>query len=197
MPKKIIKKILPDHKKIKAVALFNPKTLKSNSKMQNDNKKKGIKASIAKIQNLIGLGARNLVVTSAEGTDIDFYEIEDEEDIQVGAKANIDSSPADGSHVMPSGQTYVFASGELTEIQEAESEEEASAEQIQQLQNQLSEKDTEIEELRSKMNAFTTEFTNLKRMIESPEIDEEPRDSNSSGEIGSRRDKVQNRASHL
>ena len=43
---------------------------------------------------------------------------------QVGDVATVDGEPAEGDYLMPSGETYVFAAGELTEIIAAEGEEE-------------------------------------------------------------------------
>jgi len=59
----------------------------------------------------------NKVVATADGKDLDFYELEDDAVIEVGAKAYYDGMDADGSFIMPDGETYVFIAGELTEIQ--------------------------------------------------------------------------------
>lgn len=59
----------------------------------------------------------NKVVTTADGKELDFYELEDDAVIAVGDKAYFDGMDADGSFIMPSGETYVFVAGELQEIQ--------------------------------------------------------------------------------
>lgn len=64
----------------------------------------------------LGMVSNKLVVT-ADGKDLDFYELEDDAVIKVGDKAYYDGIDADGSFIMPDGETYVFVAGELTEIQ--------------------------------------------------------------------------------
>ena len=59
----------------------------------------------------------NKVVTSADGNELDFYELADDAVVKVGDKAYYDGMDADGSFIMPDGETYVFIAGELTEIQ--------------------------------------------------------------------------------
>ncbi|TSE05252.1 Clp protease ClpP [Aquimarina algiphila] len=68
----------------------------------------------------------NLVIKTADGSDLDFPELEDGDTIMLGAKATIDGEDAQGEYLMATGQTFVFESGELTEIKEEEMEEEAS-----------------------------------------------------------------------
>lgn len=65
----------------------------------------------------------SLVLQDATGADIDFYELSEGESPSEGDKARIDGSDADGSIVMPSGETFVFESGELKTIEPAEEEE--------------------------------------------------------------------------
>lgn len=84
-------------------------------------------------------GFSNKVVETAEGKELDFYELEDSGVIEVGVKAYFDGVYAEGSYVMLSGETYVFVAGELTEIMPAEEEmtlEDAKAE-IAALNEQL------------------------------------------------------------
>ena len=64
----------------------------------------------------LGMVSNKLVVT-ADGKDLDFYELEDDAVIKVGDKAYYDGIDADGSFIMPDGETYVFIAGELQEIQ--------------------------------------------------------------------------------
>lgn len=64
----------------------------------------------------LGMVSNKLVVT-ADGKDLDFYELEDDAVIKVSDKAYYDGMDADGSFIMPDGETYVFVAGELTEIQ--------------------------------------------------------------------------------
>lgn len=65
-----------------------------------------------------------LIVQDANGTEINFPDLAEDETPEVGAKAEVDGQPAEGEYVTPEGATWVFAAGELTEIKPAEGEEE-------------------------------------------------------------------------
>lgn len=58
----------------------------------------------------------NKVVSTADGKELDFYELGEEDTVKVGDKAYYDGMDADGSFIMPNGETYVFIEGELQEI---------------------------------------------------------------------------------
>ena len=61
--------------------------------------------------------------TTADGeTMIDFPDIEEGQPIPLEAVGTVDGAPAEGEYVMPSGNTFVFVSGVLTEIKEAAAE---------------------------------------------------------------------------
>lgn len=97
------------------------------------------------------------VVATSDGKELDFYELEDDAVIAVGDKAYYDGMDADGSFIMPSGETYVFIAGELTEIQseditDTEDLAEANA-TIEELTTQLEAAVNKIEELVSSNSA--------------------------------------------
>lgn len=128
---------------LKAVAKFDPskdfaKNENSNSKpkpakMKNNAKKPGdqkkAKTLAEKILALISSGdeVKNKIVQDANGEDIDFPDLEEKASPAIGDRAEIDGKPAEGEKVMPSGETFVFAAGELTEIKPAEEESEELA----------------------------------------------------------------------
>ena len=58
----------------------------------------------------------NKVVSTADGKELDFYELGEDDTVKVGDKAYFDGMDADGSFIMPNGETYVFIAGELQEI---------------------------------------------------------------------------------
>lgn len=66
------------------------------------------------------LGFKNLIVFTADQMELDFYELEEDGVIEVGAKAFFDGADAEGEFVMADGETYVFVAGELTEIKPVE-----------------------------------------------------------------------------
>lgn len=67
-------------------------------------------------------GFSNKVVETADGMELDFYELEDSAVIEVGVKAYFDGVDAEGNYVLLTGETYVFEAGILTEIIPAEAE---------------------------------------------------------------------------
>jgi|GEM_PF-2895004 len=80
-----------------------------------------------------------IILQDASGIGIEFPDVEEGVDPVVGDKATVDGAPAEGEYVMPSGETYVFAAGELTSIVPVEDETEAMKQKIAELENQLAE----------------------------------------------------------
>lgn len=103
------------------------------------------------------------LVQDANGTELDFYELEADSEPKVGDKAKVDGKPAEGDYVMPDGKTFKFVSGELTEIVEASDDSEA-------LKQQLADKDAEIESLKQQIAdaqaKSENEITAMKKQFE-------------------------------
>ena len=103
------------------------------------------------------------LVQDANGTELDFYELEADSEPKVGDKAKVDGKPAEGDYVMPDGKTFKFVSGELTEIVEASDDAEA-------LKQQLADKDAEIESLKQQIAdaqaKSENEITAMKKQFE-------------------------------
>jgi len=101
----------------------------------------------------------NKVVSTADGKDLDFYELADDAVVSVGDKAYFDGMDADGSFIMPTGETYVFIAGELTEIQsedvtDTNSEDLAEAEDtITALMDKVTELTNRVDELTASNSA--------------------------------------------
>jgi ATP-dependent Clp protease protease subunit len=96
--------------------VFRPVALKRFSKTNKINKmNKKTQSILAKAAKALGL-ISNKVVATADGTELDFYELADDAVIAVGDKAYFDGADAEGDFLMPDGETYVFVGGELTEI---------------------------------------------------------------------------------
>ena len=122
----------------------------------------------------------NKIVQDANGVELDFTELEDSAEPKVGDTANVDGNPAEGDFVMPSGETFKFEAGAITEIMEAVEEptedsklDEANAE-IERLKEQLqasaelvNEKETEITSVTNKFDGMKEEFTALKNNVTS------------------------------
>lgn len=137
---------------VKAVAVAPVALINNKSKKKMATKKE--KTFMEQVRALLnGKPATNKIVFDAENTEIDFYELGEDDTIEVGAKANIDGQPAEGSVVIASGETYVFVAGELTEIVEVEVEEEMDAEALAAENEALK---TQIEELTAKLETTET-----------------------------------------
>jgi len=103
--------------------------------------------------------SKNKIVKAADQTDIDFYELEDGDPIEVGAKATVDGIPAgdyfkdtEGRVVNADGETYVFVGEELMEILPKE---DASASSDYSNEDEVAALQAKIEELEG-VNATLT-----------------------------------------
>lgn len=98
----------------------------------------------------------NKVVVTADGKDLDFYELADDAVVAVGDKAYYDGMDADGSFIMPSGETYVFIAGELTEIQsEDQTLTDVSAEDLAEAETTITALMEKVTELTNKVEELT------------------------------------------
>jgi len=117
------------------VAYFN---LNNNDMKLSDDDKSWVEKQFKTILNTFKSKAKMLLVQDANGVEIDFTDLEDGQEIVVDLKATVDGAPAEGEFVMPSGETYVFAGGVLTEIKAVEGDDTtALQEEIAQLKEQL------------------------------------------------------------
>jgi ATP-dependent Clp endopeptidase proteolytic subunit ClpP len=137
--------------------------------------KNWIESGFEKIMNLLVKPKSNIMVQDANGVTLDFTEIEEGQEIMVGAIATVEGAPADGSFVMPDGKTFVFASGELTEIvdDQSETEDDMQAQldalklENEQLKTAKLETETEVETQKELVTNLTKEVTNFKKQITS------------------------------
>jgi len=125
---------------------------------------------------------KNIIVQDVNGVEIDFQEIETAEQISVGDIAVIDGSPATGDYVLPSGETYVFEAGALTEIKEVETEEEDTNEELTQevedlkvenniLKEDIESKKSELKNVTSQVVAIQKEFNDFQNKFSSEKAD--------------------------
>lgn len=96
------------------------------------------------------IGIQNKIVFDAENNEIDFYELEEADTVEVGAKANINGEPATGEVVIATGETYVFDAGILVEIRPTQSEE--VTETVEELEAENKHLKQQINELRILLN---------------------------------------------
>lgn len=125
----IEKGFISEVSKLKAVASMNNFNIKN--KMSEAVTKKDLNTMFDGFFNKLKsvFLPKNKIVQDATGdNEIDFYELEEDATPIVGDKAMVGEEDANGSFVMPNGETYVFESGVLTEIIVADEEEEEDGE---------------------------------------------------------------------
>lgn len=152
----------------------NRKLIKNN--MSDKNKEAERKNLWNQIENFFkGAGPKNKIVFTAENSELDFYELGENDTPKVGDKAQFDGKPAgesnNGEYVMQSGETYKFTGEELTEIvpkavedSELQAENDALNAEVQDLKNKLQEKETEISNLKSRNAQATKIIENFKKL---------------------------------
>lgn len=161
-----------EEEEFKAVALFNENKNQNNT--MTEKRAEELNESLSGLQKLINkmmkaFKPKALVVQDANGTEIDFYELGEEETPAVGDKATIDGSPADGEYTMPEGDVFVFSSGEVSEINPAaeSEEEEEESEEIQALKKEKEQLEEEVKNLKASKETLEEENTKLKEDKES------------------------------
>jgi len=113
------------------------------------------------------LGFQNKIVFDALNRNVDFYELEDNDVVQIGDKATIDGQTAEGEVVMATGETYVFENGELVEIIEKSEEQnsEEPTQEVEALEEKVEELEKENEELKEEIEALEEEKEELEEML--------------------------------
>lgn len=101
-------------KPYKAVAKYN-KEQSINTNKNNFTMNKKTESVLNKVAKFFS-SFSNKLVSTADGKELDFYELADDAEIIVGAKAYYDGMDAEGDFIMPDGETYVFVAGELMDI---------------------------------------------------------------------------------
>ena len=149
-------------------------TSNSNNKSKSMSKNKDNKSLLAKIKGILKAiedeSIQNKIVFTADQKEVDFYELADDDVVEVGAKATIDGQAADGEYVMADGNTYKFEAGTLVEIEEAEAEDDATAKiaeleaEIEALKSASAEKDTEILNLKASLNKANKTIEQIKAL---------------------------------
>ena len=118
----------------KAVAKYDSKINLKSSKMSKKSKTKTLIAAFAAFLNGEDGDIKALVLQDSSGTEIDFADVEEGSNPEVGDAGTIDGEPVpDGDYIMPSLEdaTVVFVDGKISEIKPAEEEVEETEEEIQ------------------------------------------------------------------
>lgn len=136
----------------KAIAKINL-TQSKMSKQKLSNEEKGIfEKFFKKMATMLEIDKpKNIIIQDANGVDIDFTEVEEGESVAEGDTAVIDGQPAEGEYVLPSGETYVFSGGALTEIRPAEGGDDN--EEMQALQQRIEELEASNADLQTQLTS--------------------------------------------
>lgn len=156
---------------MKAVAMFNKKNNNKKPKKMSELSKKDkswIKNLIESFTNKIN-PPKDLTLQDANGTSIVFPDVEEGQEVAIGDKATVDGEDANGEYTMTDGSVYVFASGELTAINEAEEEEEEedNSEEVAELQETIDGLETQLKAEKKKNKKLVKEFDEFKTKISS------------------------------
>ena len=133
---------------LKAVAIYTNNNKEDENEMTNKNK---FMAALVKAVDSI-FGVQALSIQDANAEEINFKDLEEGVEPQVGDKAvDAEGKPIDGERVLASGETMVFTAGELTEIKPAETEEveevAAEAEEVAvETEEEVEETEEEVED---------------------------------------------------
>jgi len=149
-----------------AVAYFTSNTNNNNKMTKED--KSWIENLFAPISNLIKKPILNISVTDADGIVIDFTDLVEGDIPKIDDKATIEGVPAEGSYLMPDGNTYNFTAGVLTEITEVVEEETAvDPAELQALKDENASLKEQLTASTAQFTALETSVTNLKKQITS------------------------------
>lgn len=139
----------------KAVAKYNNKNKNkmADKKTMTDADKTWFETFFNKI--LGKQNPTNKLVQDANGDELDFVDLADDETPKVGDKAKFDGKDADGDYTMPNGDVWNFVSGELTTITESDDDDDESVEALKQkiadLESQAQASATETETITNKV----------------------------------------------
>jgi len=166
---------------VKAMAYFKTNHLKQDNMSKNALTKDEAETLLDKFSNKIKAffddKPKAKIVQDATGQDIDFTDLGEDSMPTVGDAATINGSQAEGSVVMPNGETYVFEAGVLTAINAAEdnTESEEMMALKAQVKNLTAEAKTQAEankaleqenaDFKNKFKAFQEEIKDIKSTI--------------------------------
>ena len=148
----------------KAVANFNNKTMKKDAVTKQEVETildKFINKSFPKKE------PKNKIVQDANGIELNFMDLEDSDTVAVGDKAMVDGANATGDYILPSGETYTFADGELTVIVDAEEGDEETIEslkqEIERLKDELGTNAQTVTDAEAEVTTLTNKVKKLKK----------------------------------
>lgn len=113
---------------------------------------------------------QNKIVQDANGKEIDFTDLADDDTPKVGDKAMVDGAKASGDFVMPSGDTWKFTDGELSEIVAADDDDDDD-ETLEDVQAERDSLKTQLADATAKATEDKTTIENHAKKIKDMKID--------------------------
>ncbi len=152
-----------------AVAKYEKLNNKKNENMTTEDKD-WITKQFESFTNLFKGKTKNIMLLDSTGIEVDFPEVADGATPAIGDKATVEGQPAEGSFIMPSlgNATVTFAGGVITEVVEAEVEDEEMASlksENESLKKQLEDATATATANANKLETIESEFTNFKAQI--------------------------------
>ena len=160
---------------------INDKMSATNELKMSSEDKSWLESKLEGITNLFKTEKQtptNVTETTADGeTMIDFPDVEEGQPIPLETRGLVDGSPAQGEYVMPSGNTFVFDNGVLTEIREPAAEETMTQEEMNNIIADIKERlnisktkeeaaKTELATAKKENQTLKQEITNVKSQFE-------------------------------
>ena len=110
---------------------------------------------------------KNKIVQDANGVEIEFFKLDKDAEIEIGAEAKIDDKKADGEYVMPDVGTYVFVNGLLDSIVVEETDLEKSTRENSELKDELQTTFASLDEQKKLVSKMKKDFKTFKNKITS------------------------------
>lgn len=142
----------------------------NNNEMNKNTKSASILAKAMEFLKSVGGSPVNKLVSTADEMELDFYELAQDDMVEVGAKARIDGADAEGSYVMKEGETFVFVAGELTEI--VAKAEEVISEDVVAMQATINDLTAKLEAVTAHAMKQDTILANYKNIVSASNKDE-------------------------
>jgi len=176
---------------LKAVALLKPKNPnKMADKLVTKEEVESMFDKFSKsLAKMFKGKAKNILLQDADGTEIDFPDVEEGQSPAVADKATIDGSAAEGTYTMPNGDVFVFVAGVVESITpkadegddaELETLKTTAAEQaaeIANLKKEIKAVKKEKEDMIDQAKALKADFEKIKALAGEFEIDGKKKDT--------------------
>lgn len=167
---------------LKAVAKLNININKQEEKQMSEQMSKEqveglFNGFFAKLGDFIKGKPKAKLVQDAEGVEIDFTDLGEDDTPAIGDKATVGGEDAQGEYLLPSGETYVFEAGALVEIKAVVKEEKPQpSEEVEALKAKIAELEAQASAKAKLVTELEKEVKTIKASISGKYIYDEPAD---------------------